>query len=129
MKAKQRMLYAVLFSIIMLIEIYIALFVRDDFIRPYIGDMLVTALICCFCRVLIPQGARSILPIYVFVFAAIIEICQYVDLVKLLGLDGSLFTSVVFGRTFSVYDLLCYAVGCLAFWAFDHSIQRHCARS
>ena len=101
---------------------------RDAFIRPYIGDMLVTVLICCFCRVLIPQGVRA-LPVYVFVFAAIVEIGQYVDFVKLLGLDGNHFASVVFGRTFSVYDLLCYAVGCLAFFAMDHSIQRHRNRS
>ena len=128
MRAKQRTIYAVLFCVILLIEIYIALFVRDAFIRPYIGDMLVTVLICCFCRVLVPQGVRA-LPVYVFVFAAIVEIGQYVDFVKLLGLDGNRFASVVFGRTFSVYDLLCYAVGCLAFFAINHSMQRHHNRS
>ncbi len=122
MQAHSRKIYAVLFCVLLLIEIGIALFVKDRFIRPYVGDMLVTVLICCFCRVIIPKGVRA-LPLYVFIFAAIVEIGQCFDFVKLLGLDGNRFFSVLLGRTFSVYDLLCYAVGCLTFSAVDHLIQ------
>ena len=32
------------------VEICIALFVHDNFIRPYLGDVLVTELLCCLCR-------------------------------------------------------------------------------
>ena len=97
-------------------------FYRDNFIRPYVGDMLVTMLICCFFRMIIPKGVRA-LPVYVFIFAAAIETGQYFDFVKLLGLDANRFFCVLLGRTFSVYDILCYAIGCLVFFAVDHIIR------
>lgn len=123
MKTKLRIIYSILFCVLLMTEICIALFVHDDFIRPYVGDMLVTVLICCFLRIFIPTGIR-VLPLYVFIFAAIVEIAQYFDIVKLLGLDGNRFLSVLLGRTFSPLDLLCYAVGCLAFFGLSCVIER-----
>lgn len=54
----KRLIYATIFSVLMIIEISIALFVHDDFVRPYVGDMLITLLLCCMCRVIIPDQAR-----------------------------------------------------------------------
>ena len=122
MQVYSRKFYAVLFCVLLFIEIGIALFVRDNFIRPYVGDMLVTMLICCFFRMIIPKGIRA-LPVYVFIFAAAIETGQYFDFVELLGLDAHRFFCVLLGRTFSVYDILCYAIGCLVFFAADHIIR------
>lgn len=113
-KTHLRVGYGVAFALILLIEVIIALFVRDDFIRPYGGDILVTALICCFVRIFFPTGAR-LLPLWVFLFAAGVEIAQYFDFVSLLGLDGSRFFSILLGSTFSWADILCYAVGCVLF--------------
>ena len=124
MAKKSRTLYTILFSSLLLTEILIALFVRDDFVRPYVGDMLVTVLICCFVRIFFPKGVPG-LSIYVFLFAAAVEIGQYFDMVKLLGLENNRFFSVLLGTTFSPADLLCYALGCIAFWLLDRVIQRH----
>ena len=99
-------------------EMLIGLFVNDAFVRPYVGDMLVTILICCFFRVLFPTGVGA-LPVYVFLFAAAVEIGQYFDVVKLLGLADNMFLSTVLGRTFSALDLICYGIGCLAFWGME----------
>lgn len=123
---KARIIYAAVFGILLLAEIAIALFVHDRFIRPYIGDVLVTILLCCLCRVLIPKGVR-LLPVYVFLFAVAVEIAQYFDIVKLLGLENSVFLSTIIGRSFSVWDIVCYAAGCLVFfgveWAVRHSLD------
>jgi len=35
---------------LLLIEILIALFVHDEFIRPYVGDALVVIVLYCECR-------------------------------------------------------------------------------
>lgn len=118
MRKKRRILYGSLFLAVFITEILIGLFVNDAFVRPYVGDMLVTVLICCFCRVFIPTGVAA-LPVYVFLFAAAVEIGQYFDVVKLLGLADNMLLSTVLGRTFSGYDLLCYAIGCLAFWGME----------
>ena len=99
-------------------EFVIALFVNDAFVRPYVGDMLVTLLLCCLCRVIIPDKVR-LLPVYVFIFAAGVEIGQYFDLVALLGLEDSRILSIALGRTFSWLDLGCYAVGCAAAYFLD----------
>ena len=55
------------------------------------------------------------LPIYVFLFATFVEIAQYFNVVKLLGLQNNAFISTIVGTTFSFVDLICYSVGCLIF--------------
>lgn len=112
---KLRLTYAAVFSVLLVAEVLIALFVHDNFIRPYVGDMLVTILLCCLCRTVFPKGIRA-LPIYVFVFAALVEIGQYFHVVALLGLENNRLLSTILGTTFSYIDLICYAVGCLLFY-------------
>ncbi|MBQ4645638.1 MAG: DUF2809 domain-containing protein [Clostridia bacterium] len=123
MRNKLRVIYGVLFLLILIIEILIALFVRDSFVRPYIGDMLVTVLICSFARFLIPERIK-LMPIFVLIFSTLVEIGQYFDFVKIMGLDDNAFISTLFGRTFSVADLICYAIGCVVFTIFDYIIKK-----
>ena len=122
MTKKLRTIYAVLFVSILLAEILIALFVHDRFIRPYFGDVLITVLICCLVRMFIPTKIRG-LPIYVFLFAAAVEAGQYFDYVELLGLGNSKFFRTCMGTSFSFYDLICYAVGCAAFFAIERYLS------
>lgn len=86
--------------------------------------MLVTLLLCCLCRVIVPSKVR-LLPLYVFLFSACVEIGQYFDLVALLGLADNRFLSVLMGRTFSSLDLICYAVGSIAASLLDQVISRN----
>ncbi len=119
---KLRITYAILFGILLLTETLIALFVRDRFIRPYIGDVLVAVLLGCLCRILFPKGVK-LLPLYVFLFAVAVEVAQYFDIVSLLGLADNRLLSTLVGRTFSHEDLFCYAVGCLLFWSCNLYLQ------
>ena len=118
-----RLTYLLIFCGLLVTEIVIALFVNDAFVRPYIGDMLVTLLLCCLFRAIVPDKVR-LLPVYVFVFAACVEIGQYFDLVALLGLADNRIISIALGRTFSWMALVCYAVGCAAAFALDQTIIR-----
>lgn len=127
MLKKSRLLFGLIFLGLLLTEVLIALFVNDNFIRPFFGDVLVTVLICCFCRIWIPNKVRA-LPVYVFLFATAVEVSQYFDIVKLLGLENNRFLSTLMGRTFSAPDILCYAVGCLLFFALDFVVQKHSAQ-
>ena len=119
----KRILYASIFCGLLAIEVVIALFVNDSFVRPYVGDVLVTLLLCCLCRVIVPSKVR-LLPLYVFAFAACVEVGQYFDLVALLGLDNNRILSIALGRTFSWADLVCYAVGCIAALVLDRIIWK-----
>lgn len=120
---KKRFGYAIAFLVLLITEILIALFVRDDFIRPYGGDILVTVLICAAVRILFPTGVR-LLPLWVFLFAAAVEIGQHFDFVTLLGLGNIAFFRILLGSTFSMADLLCYAAGCVLFWAGEKLLCR-----
>ena len=119
----RRILYLIIFCGLLAVEMGIALFVNDAFVRPYVGDMLVTLLLCCLCRVIIPDKVR-LLPVYVFVFAACVEIGQYFDVVALLGLADNRIISIALGRTFSWMDIVCYAVGCVAAFLLDQIINK-----
>lgn len=119
----KRFLYLLIFCGLLVTEIVIALFVNDAFIRPYVGDMLVTLLLCCLFRVIVPTNVR-LLPVYVFIFAAGVEVGQYFDLVALLGLADNKVISIALGRTFSWMDLACYAVGCVAAYVLDRVITK-----
>lgn len=109
---KKRMLYLLAAFIFLGIEILIALYVHDDFVRPYVGDILVVVVIYTFLKVISPQK-NKLLPIYIFVFAVLIEGLQYFEIVKLLGAENNRFLSVLIGSTFDVKDILCYGIGCL----------------
>ena len=118
---RKRYCYFGVFSVVFLAEILIALFVRDSFIRPYGGDILVTVLICAFVRMIFPEKIK-LLPIWVTLFAFAVEIGQYFDFVKLIGLQSNAFFSVLLGRTFSFADMICYAVGCIIFGVCERVI-------
>ena len=111
---KRRLGYLAAFCVIFAIEVCIALFVSDSFIRPYGGDVLVTVLICCFLRIFLPHGVK-LRPLYVFLFALAVEIGQYFDFVALMGLGNSRFFRILLGSTFSPADIVCYGVGCALF--------------
>lgn len=120
---KMRSWYAICFFLILITEVLIALFVRDSFIRPYGGDILVTILICFFVRIFLPDKFKS-LPLWVFLFAVAVEIGQYFDFVTLLGLGDIKFFRILLGTSFSVIDLLCYGVGCALFFIGEKIVLR-----
>ena len=92
------------------VEVCIALFVHDRFIRPYVGDVLVVVVLYAFLRILLPTG-RPWLVWAVTAFACCVELGQAVGLVDLLGLGHIRFFRVLLGTTFDWADLGCYCVG------------------
>lgn len=108
----KRTAYLLATVLIFLLELFIALFVRDAFIRPYVGDMLVVVLVYTCVRVLFPEKPR-LLPLYVFLFAAGVEALQGMRIVELLGLQNNRFFSILIGTTFDWKDIICYGVGCV----------------
>lgn len=107
-----RFCYAIATILLLIVEVFIALYVHDDFIRPYIGDVLVVIVIYTFIRIWFPKGIR-LLPLYVFLFATGVEVLQYFKLVERLGLENNTFMRIVLGSVFDVKDIICYGVGCI----------------
>jgi hypothetical protein len=110
--------YLLLAIILFCVEVLIALFIEDTLIRPFIGDVLVVLLIYCAVRVFLNIGYfRAALGVLIFTFA--IEILQYFDYVKLLGLENNRILRVAMGRTFEWLDFGAYLVGFLIILAVE----------
>ena len=95
-----------------LVLAFIALFVRDRFIRPFMGDVLVVIWLYLTLAAFI-QTTGYWLATGVLAFACALEAGQYFGLVRLLGLEQVHLARVVLGATFDWLDLLAYALGWL----------------
>ena len=96
--------------LLFLIEICIAVFINDTFIRPFIGDVLVVILIYCFVRAFWNIHS-SIIALSVLAFSYIIEILQYFSFVNKLGLQNNKILAVALGSTFDWKDIIAYTIG------------------
>ncbi|UKO97377.1 ribosomal maturation YjgA family protein [Nostoc sp. UHCC 0870] len=96
--------------LLFLIEVCIAVFVDDGFIRPFIGDVLVVILIYCFVKTF-GKINSSIVALSVFAFACTIEILQYFNFVNKLGWQKYQILAVALGSTFDWKDIVAYAIG------------------
>ena len=121
---KKRLIYLLAFTVLLITEVLIALYVHDNIVRPYIGDVIVVILIYCAIRVVFPTGVK-LLPLYVFLFALTVEILQYFDFVTLLGLNDITVLRIALGSTFSFPDIVCYAVGCTLVYITELLIKKH----
>lgn len=109
---RKRIPYLISFAVLLGIEIVIGLRIHDAFIRPYVGDVLVAALLCCLGRVFFPDRFPW-LPAGVFGLAVLVECVQ---LIELPALEGTL-VGIILGSTFDPADIVCYLVGCALFEA------------
>ncbi|HEY8460622.1 MAG TPA: DUF2809 domain-containing protein [Blastocatellia bacterium] len=94
------------------VEIFIALFVHDRLVRPFVGDMLVVVLIFTLCKTVIRGGYFQI-ALCAWVFSFAVEIAQRFNLISILGLQNSALAKIIIGATFDFHDLLAYSAGVL----------------
>lgn len=96
--------------LIFIIEVMIALFVNDNFVRPYLGDVLVVILIYCFIKSFLKLPVLNV-AVFVLLFSFTIEFLQFLNIVEKLHLEKSKIARTVIGTSFSWIDLLTYIIG------------------
>jgi hypothetical protein len=104
--------FFILTLVLFVIEVLIALYVRDNFVRPYVGDYLVVMLIYCAVRTFIKAPVIKV-AIGVLLFSSLIELLQYFRLVDRLGLQDNIVAKTVIGYGFEWKDILAYTLGIL----------------
>lgn len=109
--------------IIFLVEIFIALKVDDQIIRPYIGDVLVVILIYVVIKGVTSKPTKK-LPIYIFIFTVVVEISQLFNIGSLLGLTGNKVVMVLLGSTFDIKDIIMYGVGALLLLEWERLLRK-----
>lgn len=104
--------YLISTILLFITEVLIALFVHDQFIRPYIGDFLVVVLIYCFVKSFLDT---PVVPtaLGVLLFAYTVELLQYFRIVEVLGLQHSRAARIIIGSSFEWLDILTYTLGIL----------------
>jgi Protein of unknown function (DUF2809) len=95
---------------LLIVEIIIALYVRDTIVRPYIGDLLVVVLIYCgiksFFKWPVTKTAFGVL-----LFSYIVELFQYFKVIELLGVEHCQLARVIIGVSFAWLDIAAYTAG------------------
>ncbi|MBD6620195.1 DUF2809 domain-containing protein [Komarekiella sp. 'clone 1'] len=109
--------------VLFLIEVCIAVFVNDNFIRPFIGDVLVVILLYCFVRTFWKIHS-SIVALSVFAFSCTIEILQYFNFVNILGLQNYKILAIALGSTFDWKDIIAYAIGTIIILLLENKTNR-----
>ncbi|MBP6557355.1 MAG: DUF2809 domain-containing protein [Flavobacterium sp.] len=102
--------YFLLTLLFFVVEVCIALFVHDNFIRPYLGDVLVVILIYCFVKSFLNISVIKT-AIGVLLFAFCIETLQYFLIVEKLNLQDNKLARTVIGTSFAWEDILAYIAG------------------
>lgn len=110
--------YLALAILIFTIEVLIALYMHDAFVRPYVGDYLVVILIYCLIRAFF-----KIAPIYTalitLVIAYVTETLQYLNVLSMLGWENNATARLLLGSSFEWGDMLAYTLGVATIYWLD----------
>jgi hypothetical protein len=110
--------YFLIFISIFIIEVIIAIYIKDNFIRPYFGDYLVIFLVYYFLLSCINADKNKI-ALGVLVFAFTVEIIQYFQVLSYFNLEKNRILRIVAGNTFSFEDLIIYTIAFLTIIFFN----------
>lgn len=114
--------YAVAAALLFAVEVLIALFVKDRFVRPYLGDVLAVILVFMAIRAVFAVGPWTAAAVALCV-AVVIELGQLIGILHILGLAHHQWLRVILGTGFDVRDLLAYAIGALIAVGVDRQMM------
>jgi hypothetical protein len=119
--------YFLLTVALFLVEVLIATFTHDRFVRPYVGDFLVVIFLYCFVQSFLkaPYIATAL---GVLLFSYLIEVTQYFHLIVRLGWQHSRLAHLILGSGFEWIDLLAYTLGIVLVLLLENArITKRCA--
>ncbi|SRX54789.1 hypothetical protein AEQU1_01806 [Aequorivita sp. CIP111184] len=110
-ESKKMKNYLILFIILLLLELAIAYFQFNSFIRGFLGDVLVILLLYSFLKIFIKNNVLKT-AVSVLAFAYFVELLQLFKLVEKLNIQSEILL-IIFGSVFDFWDLLAYFLGFL----------------
>lgn len=109
---KIKLPYLVTSILLLIVEITIAFYADDQFIRPILGDYITVILLFYIVATFLRISLNKIALISLTT-SYIIEGLQFIHILDLLGLEKYTFLRTVFGTSFSWMDMLAYTLGAL----------------
>lgn len=104
--------YLISSVLLLIVEILIAIYAKDDFIRPILGDYLASILLCCIFATFLKISINKIAFITLLI-SYFIEGLQYIKILDLLNLKQFTLLEIIFGTSSSWTDMLAYTLGIL----------------
>ncbi|WP_290798666.1 diacylglycerol kinase [Flavihumibacter sp. UBA7668] len=104
--------------LLFLTEVLMEKYVHDTVIRPYVGDLLVVILLYCFVRSFFNFSIKAT-AFGVLFFAYGIEVLQYLNFIKLIGLQDYYWANMLMGNYFEWMDLVAYSMGIVLVLLFE----------
>ncbi|MBT8260122.1 MAG: DUF2809 domain-containing protein [Flavobacteriaceae bacterium] len=111
-------IYFLLFTIFFIVELTIAYFIKDGFLRQTFGDFLVVIMLYYLIRSFIKIKPISTALLVLFI-AFSIEFIQLTNFLEALGLENNIYAKTIFGSTFHSTDLIAYTLGVLTILFID----------
>ncbi|GMQ57270.1 hypothetical protein AN1V17_16650 [Vallitalea sediminicola] len=116
---KRRLVYILATTICFIICLLIVLLLsHNQFIRGFIGDVVVIILIYCFIKIFVEVDSLK-LSISILLFSVLLEILQYLKFINYIGLGQSKVAKIIIGTTFDFRDLLAYVLGTIIVYLLD----------
>ena len=115
--------YFLLSFLLFIIEVVIALFVRDSVLRPYGGDVLVVIFLYCLLKAFFEIPVKNAI-FGVLLFSFFIEGLQLFKLPEKFGLEENEVISVLLGSHFEWLDLLMYLLGAVIVLLAERAFAR-----
>ena len=115
--------YALLFIVLLTVEILIAKFLKSGFIRYTFGDYLAVICLYCFFKSIIDSPALK-MSILVLIISYVIEFLQLANFLSLLNIENNELLRVVLGSTFNTSDLLAYTLGIITVLIIEYKIYK-----
>jgi hypothetical protein len=84
-----------------------------------LGDFLVVIMLYCLVKSVVKKQEFEI-GLLVLIFAYLVELGQYYQLVKLVGLGDNQLANIVFGNFFSWVDIVMYTLGIMLVLTFEY---------
>jgi len=119
--------YLLLSVLLLVIEILIAAYLNDSFIRPYGGDFLVVILLYCLIRSFLNISVLRT-SIIVLLISYVVETTQYFHLADILGVRSGVLR-ILMGSYFTWNDILSYTLGTIFVILLEGLVSRSKQRS
>lgn len=103
------MKYPIASVVLLTVEIFIAVFIHDQFIRPFFGDFLAVVFVYCGLRIFNQNILKTAL--LSLLIAYFVEILQYFKFIEITGLIKYKVLAILIGNSFSWLDILAYTLG------------------
>lgn len=115
--------YFILAVLLFIVELYIGIYVKDNFIRPYGGDFLVVILIYCILKSFWNASPLKV-ALSTLAFSFAVEFAQYFKVVEILGLQDNQLARIIIGTSYANEDLLAYFLGIVTVLGIEYFFRK-----